>query len=198
MHDPMTVAFEIRYPWRAYPKAQRKTEFERTYRRAFIVIWHVDPERDGSDDSCDWSGRRRKLNARERALLDALGDLFHKLGNAPYYPDRALYGPCPHGESPEGWGVVGRAERAMWAWRRRGRRLHPRWHVWHWRIQCIPLQDFKRWAFSRCSKCGGQFAFGESPISGSWYGTGPRWFRGEKNVWHQSCDRPTRAEAKVA
>lgn len=187
MHDPMTVAFELRYPWRAYPKEQRTTEFRRSYRRAFIVIWHVDPERDGSDDSCDWSGRRRPLNARERALSDALNDLFHTLGNAPYYPDRKLYGSNPHGESPDDWGVVQRAERAMWAWRRRGW-LHPRWHVWHWRVQIVPLQQFKRWAFSRCERCGGRFGFDESPISGSWYGTGPRWFRGEDHLRHQSCD----------
>jgi hypothetical protein len=57
MHDPMTVAFEIRYPWRAYRNA--KSEFERTYRHPFITIWHNDPQRDGSDDSCGWFKRAR-------------------------------------------------------------------------------------------------------------------------------------------
>src|SRR5712672_751672 len=59
MHDPMTVAHEIRYPWHRYPKAKRLTEFEKTYRESFITIWHVDPERDGSDDSCGWFQRAR-------------------------------------------------------------------------------------------------------------------------------------------
>src|SRR5690348_15802551 len=113
MHDPMTVAFEIRYPWRAYSKAERaarpQDSFRQTYRASFITIWHIDPEHGGSDDSCDWFGKRRKLNPRERALWEALDDLFHKLGNAPYYPDARLWGSDPHGNDPHGWGVIPRA-----------------------------------------------------------------------------------------
>lgn len=62
MHDPLTVAFEIKYPWRHYSRAERKAdgstpfdkEWRRTYRDSFITIWHKDPERHGSDDSCGW------------------------------------------------------------------------------------------------------------------------------------------------
>jgi hypothetical protein len=36
---------------------------------------------------------------------------------------------------------------------------HPRWHVWHWKIQVPLLQDFQRWAWGRCAKCGGRFAY---------------------------------------
>lgn len=61
MHDPMTVAFEIKYPWRKYPRRAKKEtetdfgyEFDQTYRETFITIWHVDPELHGSDDSCGW------------------------------------------------------------------------------------------------------------------------------------------------
>jgi hypothetical protein len=72
---------------------------------------------------------------------------------------------------------------------------HPRWHVHHWELQIHPVQHFKRWAFSRCTKCGGRFGWSESPV-GNWFGTGPRWFKSE-NVWHMSCDRgPQMAEAK--
>jgi hypothetical protein len=56
MHDPMTVAHEIRYPWRKYGRKGRN-DFERNYRECFITIWHVDPETDGSDDSCGWFQR---------------------------------------------------------------------------------------------------------------------------------------------
>lgn len=42
MHDPMTVAFENKY----------------------ITVWHVDPETDGSDDSCGWS--RCRLTEEQR------------------------------------------------------------------------------------------------------------------------------------
>jgi hypothetical protein len=61
MHDPLTVAFEIKYPWRHYSRAERKKattpfdkEWRRTYRNSFITIWHKDPELHGSDDSCGW------------------------------------------------------------------------------------------------------------------------------------------------
>lgn len=49
MYDPMTVAFEVKYPWRSIGD----------YRAPFVTIWHVDPERDGSDDSCGWFPRAR-------------------------------------------------------------------------------------------------------------------------------------------
>lgn len=55
MHDPMTVAFEIKYPWRGKP-----SQFSpKGYRGTFITIWHVDPEKDGTDDSCGWFKRSR-------------------------------------------------------------------------------------------------------------------------------------------
>lgn len=56
MHDPMTVAFAIKYPWRSRPSSL----FPKGYRNTFITIWHVDPERDAhdrgtrADDSCGW------------------------------------------------------------------------------------------------------------------------------------------------
>lgn len=49
MHDPMTVAHEIRYPWKN----------KHGYRSSIITIWHVDPEKNTlgtrRDDSCGWS-----------------------------------------------------------------------------------------------------------------------------------------------
>jgi len=56
----MTVAFEIRYPWRAYKNP--KNEWEKSYHDTFITIWHVDPEKDGTDDSCGWFMRSRHGN----------------------------------------------------------------------------------------------------------------------------------------
>lgn len=49
MHDPMTVAHEIRWPWKN----------KHGHRESIITIWHVDPESDGSDDSCGWFKRAR-------------------------------------------------------------------------------------------------------------------------------------------
>jgi len=53
MHDPMCVAHEI-YLGRKQKKNGR-------YRTAFITIWHVDPEKDGTDDSCGWFMRDRHI-----------------------------------------------------------------------------------------------------------------------------------------
>jgi hypothetical protein len=74
MHDPLTVAFEIRRPWpkvhalRPRPDGKpHKTislPFVRVLGREFyfpglIVVWHRDPEKGGDDDSCrhDWQKR---------------------------------------------------------------------------------------------------------------------------------------------
>lgn len=51
MHDPMTVAHEI------FLGKQKKKNGH--YRTPFITIWHVDPEKDGTDDSCGWFMRAR-------------------------------------------------------------------------------------------------------------------------------------------
>lgn len=78
---------------------------------------------------------------------------------------------------------------------------HPRWHFWHWSFTCRPLVDFKRWAFSRCCKCGGRFRWGYAPVTSQWHGTGPLWFRSEQHVHHASCLHPDKdcvAESKEA
>lgn len=54
MHDPMTMAFEI------YLGKKKKKNGK--YRNPFITIWHKDPEKDGTDDSCGWFIRLRHAN----------------------------------------------------------------------------------------------------------------------------------------
>jgi len=51
MHSPETVAFEI--------YLGRKKKKNGDYRSLLITIWHVDPETDGTDDSCGWFLRAR-------------------------------------------------------------------------------------------------------------------------------------------
>lgn len=55
MHDPKSVAFEIRLGKRVKKNGD--------YREPFITIWHVDPETDGTDDSCGHFMRERHLPA---------------------------------------------------------------------------------------------------------------------------------------
>jgi len=129
MYDPMTVAHEIKRPWPQKVKSLDPKGWR--YFPAILVIWHVDPETDGSDDSCDW------FNRKGRRL-----------------------------------------------------RIHPRWHVLHWRIQVPLLLDLKRWLWSRCRACGERFRWGYAPVTNSWNSPGPRWFRGETDVYHADCSPP--------
>ncbi len=261
MHDPMTVAFDIKYPWfrdKPWPKGVEKWDdltesqrrgrtraWRRGYRDTFITIWHVDPESDGTDDSCGWSFS--KLGSKEKKVVKEMVDWESKV---PYYFSCLSYvhnpkyqylavspgdclSLCISGIAEVAWKLDERrmdrglldlairlatspvdnlqssfaaegkdsyqienakrgafralvrcyiSERRRW-WQ------HPRWHFRHWKFQIHPLQDFKRWAFSRCSKCGKGFKWGGSRISGSWNGGGPRWFRTEENTWHGDCDK---------
>ena len=188
MHDPLTVAFEIRYPWPWHRRVSGGVDLGRPL---LLTIWHVDPARNyvgkhSADDSCDWSGSSRPLNVKEYGIVKALWDLESVVGNRPVYGSD-LY---PSLENPGALGTPFEAlQLAVYGWRRRDRRWwqHPRFHVHHWGIQIHPLQKFKRWAFSRCTVCGGRFAWGEAPISGAWNSTGPLWFRSEVNARHGSC-----------
>lgn len=65
MHDPSTVAFDIKRPWPIY----RRQAFlgSHWYWPTLITIWHIDPECDGTDDSCGWS--RPKLTKAQLSDL---------------------------------------------------------------------------------------------------------------------------------
>lgn len=67
MHDPSTVAFDIKYPWRQRPSQL----WPKGYRSTFITIWHEDPMdftgkcRGRSDDSCGWHTPLMKTEERD-------------------------------------------------------------------------------------------------------------------------------------
>lgn len=231
MHDPMTVAFDIKNPF------ARKSH---GYRPNLATIWHVDPERDGTDDSCGWFMRSRHGNQETlKAIVKAFefdwdaeyGGWFSPNG-APLYSPHAITLGMFHAAARCHFGNWRQADRFMrkhllellWFAENPTDSLHPaiigkygfgkredriesmahvvygyilrktrpwyrspRWHVWHWRIDVHPVQQFKRWAFSRCAGCGGRFKWGYSPTTHTWHNTGPRWFRGERDVWHSEC-----------
>jgi hypothetical protein len=75
MHDPSTVAFEMHGPRGLFYKWKRERALKRddgSYGQIkwvdpIATIWHVDPETDGSDDSCGFS--RPKLSKRDKAII---------------------------------------------------------------------------------------------------------------------------------
>jgi hypothetical protein len=211
----------------------------------------VDPETDGSDDSCGWSSpkptktQREALRffanseAREPYYLAFRGKQIESPAEAETLLRQAFYAV---GQRLFNWQTAGRAvtfaEASEWAcamlgdhtdnfrsslaflpgWHsnfdedrpsdreycaarlfdsiaryilreRRRWYQHPRWHFWHWSIRVIPLQNFKRWAFSRCEYCGRGFGWNESVYTDQWDSDGPRWFRSERRVHHVGCDR---------
>lgn len=157
MHDPSTLAFDV-HIW-----GIRLAE-----------IWHDDPETDGSDDSCGWT--YPCLSDSEMALAHSLiYDEYDNLRNwfedVPDYD--AVYRICQTFR-------IHKAHIRKW-WQ------HPRWHIHHWRVKIVPVFKLKRWLFSRCAHCTGRFTWGYAPTRMGWNGTGPLWFRSEKDVYHHGC-----------
>lgn len=175
MHDPKTLAFDIKIP------IGHDGDYG-LHRYAYLVsIWHVDPDADGSGDSCGWAFAH--LSEAEKAAADALI--------------------TSEGDNVRHWFAQARDdEEAKWQLRRLWRLYktelrpwwrHPRWHFWHWEIQVHAVQNFLRWAFSRCAGCGGRFPWGYAPITHHWQGEGPGWFHGERGVFHHECAPPPQA-----
>lgn len=163
MHDPMTVAFEIRSPFK-----RRSEFFPKGYRPSFITIWHKDPCKDGSDNSCDWFGDKKPQTERETRLHETLWHLETILDNSPYWPNDPAHLIFQQVKD------AARALKLRSKWR-----LHPRWHIWHWRVQVIPFQMLWRWLFERCCYCKKGYGWNEQ-IMGNWGGTAS---------WHFGCDK---------
>lgn len=62
-----------------------------------------------------------------------------------------------------------------------------KWHIWHWHLQIIPVQNFHRWAFERCELCGRRYPWGYSPVSHQWGGKRGRWFHFDRRAYHHEC-----------
>jgi hypothetical protein len=232
MHDPMTVAFEIRRPW--------PSKKDRTHYPSLVTIWHVDPETDGSDDSCGWS--RPHLTDKDRKFIEEMVDweerwpyyfaqeptpgtavalvfsLFHafawrlerramrandlvtifELAATEGDNVQRLFAPDPEGTTQERRRYDRRHTLSlMLRHYRRMRRpwyRHPRWHLYHWRLQWHFGQALHRYLFSRCCKCGRRFSWGYSPMSSSWDSKRARLFHGEEGVYHHECMSSSRVK----
>lgn len=149
MHDPMTVAFDIKRPW-----PRRRTDFDRAhgwrYWPSLVTVWHVDPEIGGSDDSCGFSYARLTKAQIERA---------RKLGHEQFrglfayqcaLQEHASYIAVCHDLAPH--------EVIHWAWRRLKQDATPTWRrrIWQydarlsrreqesiWSLACSPVDNLK-------------------------------------------------------
>jgi len=138
-----------------------------------LRIWHVDPEQGGDDDSCGWGWVHltpREIEYATSLITDPHDNLRHWFAGV---------------SELDAEGMIMRIFRLHKTLSRRWWQ-HPRWHFWHWEIDFPWLQQFKRWAFSRCQHCGGRFRYGEVPI-GTGAGTGPKWLRNGECIWHERC-----------
>lgn len=231
MHDPMTVAFDIKNPF-----------VRGDYKPSLITVWHVDPERDGSDDSCDWFGGKRGMpegvladirrvfafegrddgsmswfgcdkyspdligvglamfriaannhfghwsKAADKFLRNNLFDILFFIDNSCDSINSELRR-ADAASGRERQEILDRLAYVVYAWILRRNRpwwKHPRWHVWHWRIQFHPWQNLKRRWWDKCCRCGKRgFPPGEAAI-GNWDGD---------QIWHAKCagKEPTHA-----
>ncbi|WP_431977627.1 hypothetical protein [Micromonospora haikouensis] len=69
-----------------------------------------------------------------------------------------------------------------------------RWHVHHWRIQVIPLQQLRRRLLTRCAWCGSRSGKGDTVnVSNSGSSQRAPWWRGERGLYHRDCSAIARA-----
>ena len=245
MHDPQTVAFDI--------YLGRKQKKNGHYRTPLVTIWHVDPEKDGTDDSCGWFMRSRhgspEMIKKIRSAIDFDFDrTFKSDSGSTYYvgyftPDSGmpvmsvqgivlnmfsvasweffnhnrkkqkkwmqnnLFDILHFAENPidslnndilgtfriangEKWNrddALNGYVSAIYGWLLRSNRKwyhHPKWHIWHWKLQIHPIQQIKRRYWDKCSVCGKR-GFKGSAI-GDW---------GGKKIWHQECDTSAKTVA---
>lgn len=173
MHDPMTVAFEIRRPW---PK--RSGVAKAGGPRWEWVIYRKHAK--------DHPGR----NPRQWWKPSAWSPFVTAFGRRWYFPSiltvwhvepkgRDSGTVCPHY-------VRWRDHTGKW----RSKPLNGwRWHVHHWHLQVPPLQDLQRRLFQRCEWCGGR-STKAAPVNVSHQWDAPKnrpWWSSKPGLFHMGC-----------
>lgn len=183
MHDPDTVAFDIRRPW---PKRSRDYDAKPDQPRWRFKLHHN--HRADCPATCPglpwWrpSSWTSGWTVAGRGLYwPSLITVWHR------EPSGADSGDvCKHY-------IRWRDDSGKW----QTTILHGwRWHIHHWRLQIHPLQQLRRWALTRCSWCGGRSRTGDYVnTSHQWDGPRGPWWRGEPGLFHRDCSMIERAHA---
>ncbi|MEU3255863.1 hypothetical protein, partial [Streptomyces sp. NPDC006997] len=171
MHDPLTVAFEIRRPWperSTLPAAGDKAARWRIRLHHDCGTWCADdpPHREGS---FPW-------------WKPSSYSAFWRLGGRDYYFPSLItvWHREPHGR--DGLTVCSkRVQRRDGTWRyTRGWR----WHIHHYKLQFRTYQRLRRRLLTRCAWCGGRDRKGDAVnISHQWGGPRGRWWQGEQGLF---------------
>ena len=175
MHDPLTVAFEMRRPWperSPLPAAGDKAARWRIrlHHNCGTLCANDPPHRNGafpwwkpSSYSAFW-----RLNGRDYYFPPVITVWHREPGGRDGLTE------CSR-----------RVQRRDGTWRRtRGWR----WHIHHWRFQLHPYQHLRRRLLTRCAWCGGRDRKGDAVNhSQQWHGERARWWQGEKGLFHSDC-----------
>lgn len=175
MHDPLTVAFEIRRPWPQHTpmRAANDQSIRWRIRLHHEHTAHCDDDPPHRDGAFPW-WRPSSYSA------------FSRLAGRDYYwpPLITIWHREPGGR--DGLTECGRVvQRSDGTWHR----LRSwRFHIHHWHLQFPPLQQLRRRLLTRCAWCGGRSVKGDQVnVSHSWDGPRGRWWRGEPGLFHRDC-----------
>lgn len=130
-----------------------------------------------------WQRIANELSAGWVHLTGAEKDVIYSLASDPVDNLRHVINGVRSAEDcAEFFGLVFNAYRRH----HRPRWKHPRWHVWHWRLQFHSWESLRRRLFDRCEGCGKSFK-GTSPYSSRWENDKPGWFQSTPGLYHRDC-----------
>jgi hypothetical protein len=133
MHDPMSVAFEIKSPIR------HKSPLDKMgYRTSLVTIWHVDPQRNASergcrsDDTCGWFTPPTRSSDRERIRKLGAYEFRELFANRWAQREKVSYaGVCRDASTYEA---------VYWAWRRVKFEMAKGWKYGDRRVALTPSE----------------------------------------------------------
>lgn len=184
MHDPMTVAHEIRRPWPSRSSFKATSDDVR-----WRVRLHHDHWIEVGGDNCGCPGDPLDTNRKHNPFpwwKPRSYTAFWRLAGRDFYwpPLLVIWHVEPGGH--DGLTVCSRRyqdKHGKWHYTKGWR-----WHVHHWKLQVPPLQHARRSLLTRCAWCGGKSRNGDPVNCGrGWHAERSRWWQGEPGLYHSDC-----------
>jgi hypothetical protein len=184
MHDPMTVAHEIRRPW------PQRTSFPGSQgARWSIRLHHTHFEDELHPGMCEGCNESMTSTNNWFPWWKPSSYMSHwRLAGREYYwpPLLTIWHNEP--DSHDGLSVCSRRyqdKQGKWHYTKSWK-----WHVHHWSFQFPPLQQLRRRLFTRCIYCGGKSVKGHPVnVTNSWDHQKSHWWRSEVGLFHADCDQ---------